>query len=80
MRYILKPGASHDPLWYNPHMWTPLLLICYIDRPDCAMPAAPAYFTEAECRLALDYAVEAFALPANMTIVAHDCFNWGSGT
>jgi hypothetical protein len=58
-------------------MWTPLLLICYIDRPDCAIPNAPAYLTEQECRVALEYAIDNFLLPDRMTIVAQDCYNWG---
>jgi hypothetical protein len=35
-------------------MWTPLLLICYVDSIDCAIPNAPAYMTEEQCLLALD--------------------------
>ena len=59
-------------------MWTPLLLICYIDRPDCAIPNAPAYLTEQECRVALEYAIDAYRLPQGMAIMAYDCYNWGT--
>ena len=58
-------------------MWTPLLLICYIDRLDCAIPAAPGYPTEEQCLLALDEVLGTFILPKGMTIMGYDCYNWG---
>lgn len=58
-------------------MWTPLLLICFIDRPDCAIPNAPAYPTKEQCREALEDAAQRFRLPPNMMIVAGDCYGWG---
>lgn len=60
-------------------MWTPLLLICYVDSIDCAIPVAPVYRTEEECLLALEYAIDSFVLPQNMRIMAYDCYNWGVG-
>ena len=61
-------------------MWTPLLLICYVDRLDCAIPNAPAYMTELECREALEYAIDAYILPEGMRIMGYDCYNWGQGS
>ena len=60
-------------------MWTPLILICYIDRPDCAMPAAPAYLSEEECRASIAYVLEVYQPPQGSRIMAYDCYNWGSG-
>jgi hypothetical protein len=60
-------------------MWTPLLLICYIDRPDCAIPAAPSYASEVACMAALEFAVDAYVLPEGMAIMGYACYNWGSG-
>jgi len=59
-------------------MWTPLLLICYVDRPDCAIPNAPAYLSEQECRVALNYAIDVYQLPEGMAIMAYDCYYWGT--
>jgi hypothetical protein len=59
-------------------MWTPLLLICYIDRFDCAIPNAPAYLFEQECRVALNYVIDAYRLPEGMAIMAYDCYRWGT--
>ena len=59
-------------------MWTPLLLICYVDRFDCAIPNAPAYLTEQECMAALEYAIDVYVLPEGMMIMSYDCYNWGS--
>ena len=56
-------------------MWTPLLLICYVDSTDCAIPNAPAYFSEQECLDALDHAMNVYNLPEGMTIVTYDCYN-----
>jgi hypothetical protein len=61
-------------------MWTPLLLICYIDRLDCAIPVAPAYLSEQECLVALEYVIDAYRLPDGMEIMAYDCYNWGQGS
>jgi len=61
-------------------MWTPLLLICYIDRVDCAIPAAPGYVTEEQCRLALEFAIDSFVLPEGSMIMGYDCYNWGRGS
>ena len=58
-------------------MWTPLLLICYVDSIDCAIPNAPAYMTEEQCLLALDYVLKTFILPKGMMIMGYDCYNWG---
>jgi hypothetical protein len=58
-------------------MWTPLLLICYVDSIDCAIPNAPVYYSEEECWAALDHVVETYKLPEGMTIVTYDCYNWG---
>ncbi|HEY7823107.1 MAG TPA: hypothetical protein VIG24_09750 [Acidimicrobiia bacterium] len=58
-------------------MWTPLLLICYIDSTDCAIPNAPAYFSEESCWSALEYAIDTYELPEGMAITAYDCYNWG---
>lgn len=70
-------GAPHEILCYSVSMWTPLILICYVDRFDCAVPVAPAYPTEEQCLVALDYAVETFTLPEGMAIMAYRCYNWG---
>jgi hypothetical protein len=51
-------------------MWTPLLLICYVDSTDCAIPNAPAYFSEQECLDALDHAMNVYNLPEGMTIIS----------
>jgi len=77
MRYILKPGASHDPLWYSNPMWTPLLLICTVNSNDCGISAAPAYFSRAECEAALERVLETYKLPDHMVVVASTCYNWG---
>ena len=61
-------------------MWTPLLLICYVDRLDCAIPNAPAYRTEQECQEALDHAMNVYELPEGMRIMGHDCYNWGQAS
>jgi hypothetical protein len=58
-------------------MWTPLLLICYVDSTDCAIPNAPAYMTEEQCLLALDDVLKTFILPKGMMIMGYDCYNWG---
>jgi hypothetical protein len=58
-------------------MWTPLLLICYVDSTDCAIPNAPAYMTEEQCLLALDEVLGTFILPQGMMIMGYDCYNWG---
>ena len=58
-------------------MWTPLLLICYVDSTDCAIHNAPAYFSEQECLDALYHAMNVYKLPEGMTIVTYDCYNWG---
>jgi hypothetical protein len=60
-------------------MWTPLILICYVDRMDCAVPAAPAYLSEDQCLLALEYALEVFVLPQDMAVMSYACYNWGLG-
>ena len=61
-------------------MWTPLLLICYIDRLDCAIPAAPGYPTEEQCLRSLEYAIDSFVLPEGSMIMAYDCYSWGQGS
>jgi hypothetical protein len=58
-------------------MWTPLLLICYVDSTDCAIPNAPAYFSEEQCLLALDDVLKTFILSKGMMIMGYDCYNWG---
>jgi hypothetical protein len=60
-------------------MWTPLLLICYVDSIDCAIPNAPAYMTEEQCLLALDEVLGTLAsYPEGMIDRRlHDCYNWG---
>jgi hypothetical protein len=58
-------------------MWTPLLLICYVDSTDCAIPNAPAYSSEQECLDALDHAMNVYNLPEGMAIMGYDCYNWG---
>lgn len=60
-------------------MWTPLLLVCYVDRADCAIPVAPAYPTQEQCWTALEHAFDAFVLPQGMVIMGYDCYNWGIG-
>jgi hypothetical protein len=57
-----------------------LLLICYVDSNDCAIPAGPAYFSEESCWFALEFAIDAYQLPEGMAIMAYDCFNWGQGS
>jgi hypothetical protein len=59
-------------------MWTPLLLICYIGSTDCAIPNAPAYLSEQECRVALNYVIDTYRLPEGMIVVAYDCYRWGT--
>ena len=59
-------------------MWTPLLLICYVDRPDCAIPAAPVYWSEQECVVALEYALDNFQLREGMAVMSYTCYNWGA--
>jgi hypothetical protein len=66
--------SFHDIL---PDMWTPLLLICYVDSTDCAIPNAPAYFSEEQCLLALDDVLKTFILSKGMMIMGYDCYNWG---
>jgi hypothetical protein len=44
-------------------MWTPLLLICYVDSIDCAIPNAPAYMTEEQCLLAWTKYLEPSSYP-----------------
>lgn len=61
-------------------MWTPLLLICYVDSTDCAIPNAPAYFSEEACWSALEYVVDSYELPEGMAIMAYECYNWGTGS
>ena len=58
-------------------MWTPLLFICYVDSTDCAIPNAPAYFSEESCWAALDHVAETYKLPEGMMIMGYDCYNWG---
>ena len=61
-------------------MWTPLLLVCYIDSADCAIPAAPAYTSEQECWDALEHVVNVYELPEGMVIVSYACYSWGVGS
>jgi hypothetical protein len=70
----------HLALCYPAGMWTPLLLICYIDSNDCAIPTGPAYFSEESCWFALEFAIDTYQLPEGMAIMAYDCFNWGQGS
>ena len=70
----MRCTSFHDIL---PGMWTPLLLICYVDSTDCAIPNAPAYMTEEQCLLALDEVLGTFILPKGMMIMGYDCYNWG---
>ena len=58
-------------------MWTPLLLICYVDSIDCAIPNAPVYMTEEQCLLALDEVLKTIVLLKGMMIMGYDCYNWG---
>jgi hypothetical protein len=58
-------------------MWTPLILICYVDRADCATPVAPAYPTQDQCLMAVDQVLRTFVLPQGMMIMGYDCYNWG---
>ena len=73
----MRCTSFHDIL---PGMWTPLLLICYVDSTDCAIPNAPVYYSEEECWAALDHVVETYKLPEGMAIMAHECYNWGTGS
>jgi hypothetical protein len=68
----------HEIPWYTSAMWTPLLLICYVDSTDCAIPNAPAYFSEQECLDALDYVLGVYQLPEGMAIMSYACYNWGT--
>jgi len=61
-------------------MWTPLLLICYVDSTDCAIPSAPSYFSEESCWSALEFTVGTLELPDGVAIMAYDCYNWGRGS
>lgn len=61
-------------------MWAPLLLICYVDRLDCAIPSAPAYTSEASCLAALEFAIDTYELPEGMMIMGYDCYSWGVGS
>ena len=61
-------------------MWTPLILICMIGSPDCAIPAAPTYLSREECRIALDDALARMTLPTNLYVAAATCHAWGAGT
>jgi hypothetical protein len=49
-----------------------LLLICYVDSIDCAIPNAPAYFSAA-----LDHVLKTYILPKGMMIMSYACYNWG---
>jgi len=60
-------------------MWTPLLLLCYVDRLDCAIPNAPTYPTEQACRESLQYVIDTYRLPEGMVIAGATCYNWGAG-
>lgn len=80
MRYILWLVHRTIPCVTLDTMWTPLLLICYIDRPDCAIPTAPAYRSEAECRESLAYVLEVYRPMEGTAIMAYDCYNWGVGS
>ena len=60
-------------------MWTPLLLICYAETLDCAVPVTPAYVTQTECEAALGYVLSVIALPEGMIVVDSVCYNWGRG-
>ena len=59
-------------------LWTPLLLICKIDLIDCAIPNAPAYFTEQACLEAIQLVIKNWRLPEGMIIVGSTCYHWGS--
>ena len=61
-------------------MWTPLILLCYIDRLDCAIPAAPAYLTEQECQDSMAYVLEAYAPPEGAMVMGYVCYSWGQGS
>jgi hypothetical protein len=80
MRYIHWLVHRTSPCVTLDTMWTPLLLICYIDRPDCAIPNAPAYTSEASCQAALRFAIDNYQRPEGMIIMAYDCYNWGVGS
>lgn len=80
MRYILWLVHRTIPCVTLDTMWTPLLLICYIDSADCAIPTAPAYTSEASCQAALRFALDNYRLPENMLIASHRCYNWGVGS
>ena len=59
-------------------MWTPLLLLCYLDRADCAIFSAPAYYSEQSCLSALDFAMSEYVVPEDMFIAGYHCYNWGT--
>lgn len=63
-----------------PHMWTPLILICMIGRPDCAIPAAPGYLSKKDCQTALAEALATYTAPPNARVVLATCYEWGTGT
>lgn len=64
---------------YDWDMWTPLILICFIGTTECAVPAAPAYATEAECQQSIQYALLRMNLAPNLRVMLYACHNWGSG-
>ena len=76
MRHVFSFGRRSECVTLDT-MWTPLLLICYVDSIDCAIPNAPAYMTEEQCLLALDDVLKTFILPKGMMIMGYDCYNWG---
>jgi hypothetical protein len=76
MRHVFSFGRRSECVTHDT-MWTPLLLICYVDSIDCAIPNAPAYMTEEQCLLALDDVLKTFILPKGMMIMGYDCYNWG---
>ena len=60
-------------------LWTPLILICQVDALDCAIPNAPAYLSEQECREAMETVIENWRLPEGIIIVGSTCYSWGAG-
>jgi hypothetical protein len=58
-------------------MWTPLLLLCYVDSTDCAIPVAPVYWSEQECVAALEYALDNSQLLEGVMVLSYTCHNWG---
>lgn len=67
-------------LWYAFGMlWSPLILLCYVDSLDCAVPLAPVYFSEQSCLQAVDFVLDQLDLPEGMTVVGTTCYNWGAG-